>query len=77
MIEKALLCKTLKGRLMIAIALQVASTPAWAYLDPGAASLFIQGIIGAIVAAVATFRLWWHRVKALISRKKPESHSKN
>ncbi len=42
--------------------------PAWAYLDPGSVSLWIQGILAAIVAIATTVKFWWFRVKDLINK---------
>jgi len=41
---------------------------AHAYLDPGTGSLIIQIIAGAFLAIAMTFKLWWWRVKRLITK---------
>ena len=41
---------------------------AYAYLDPGTASIFLQGIIGGIAAAAAVGTVYWQRVKYFFSR---------
>lgn len=43
--------------------------PAAAYLDPGTGSMVIQILIGAIFGALATIRIWWGKVAALIKPK--------
>lgn len=42
--------------------------PAWAYLDPGSVSLWIQGILAGIAAIASTSRFWWYRLKSLIKK---------
>jgi hypothetical protein len=37
-------------------------------LDPGTGSLIIQIIAGAFLAIAMTFKLWWWRVKGLITK---------
>ncbi len=39
-----------------------------AYLDPGTGSIALQLILGGIVAALATLRLYWDRLKGLLRR---------
>ncbi|NKB19978.1 MAG: hypothetical protein GKS01_05465 [Alphaproteobacteria bacterium] len=45
--------------------------PAYAYLDPGSASLIIQGIIGTIAAAGFFFRTYLYKFWAMV-RSKPK-----
>lgn len=49
--------------------------PAWAYLDPGSISLWLQGLIAAIAAASATFRFWGHRLAQLFRKKESEERA--
>jgi hypothetical protein len=42
--------------------------PLHAYLDPGTGSIALQLIIGGVVAAIATVRLYWDRLKQLVQR---------
>ncbi|MDA9734242.1 hypothetical protein N9V16_01900 [SAR116 cluster bacterium] len=44
------------------------SKSAYAYLDPGSASLILQGILAAIVGGVATLGIYWTKFKVFISR---------
>lgn len=37
--------------------------PAHAYLDPGAASMVLQGLIGGVAAAVGFLSLYYNRIK--------------
>jgi hypothetical protein len=41
---------------------------AYAYLDPGTASIFLQGIIGGIAATLAVGAVYWQRVRYFFSR---------
>jgi hypothetical protein len=43
---------------------------AFAYLDPGAVSLFLQFLIGAIAAIGAVASLWWNNIKSFLERLK-------
>ena len=49
--------------------------PAYAYLDPGTGSMLIQGIIGAIAAVGVTIKLYWHKIKLMISGRKTEDET--
>ena len=44
-----------------------ASSPAYAYLDPGTGSLIIQIVIGAIAAIGVTLKLYWHKFRVFFS----------
>ena len=56
-------------KINITIALLLFSIePAWAYLDPGSVSLWIQGILAGIAVIATTFRFWWFRLKELIKK---------
>jgi len=37
------------------------------YIDPNSASLFFQALAGAILAGGLTVRLWWSRMRHIIS----------
>jgi hypothetical protein len=41
-----------------------------AYLDPGAASIIIQGIIAGVVGIGAFFKLYWRRLRTLFVGRK-------
>jgi hypothetical protein len=41
---------------------------AHAYLDPGTASILLQGIIGGVAAVAATGAIYWQRVKFAFRR---------
>ena len=42
--------------------LVLAPMPAYAYLDPGAGSALIQGILGAVAAIGVALKLYWYRI---------------
>ena len=45
-----------------------AAQPAYAYLDPGTGSFLLQVLIAALVGVSFTIRLYWRKVKELLSR---------
>ena len=42
--------------------------PAFAYLDPGSASIILTAIMGSIAALGAAMSLYWQKIKKLISK---------
>ena len=65
------------GFLSILAALFLADgvSPAYAYLDPGAGSMIVQGIIGAIAGATVVIGIYWGKVAAFFTNRrdaKPE-----
>jgi hypothetical protein len=46
-----------------------ATTPAFAYLDPGAGSMLLQGILAAVAGSVFALKQYWRRVASLLRRK--------
>jgi hypothetical protein len=42
--------------------------PAYSYIDPGSASLWLQGILATIAAVIATISVTWQRVKDFLRR---------
>jgi len=49
--------------------LLIYSSQAFAYLDPGSASLIIQGLIAAIASGIAVVSLYWSKFKSFFERK--------
>lgn len=45
------------------------SAPAFAYIDPGTGSLVIQGVIAAVIGAGVVIKLFWHKIKAIVTGK--------
>lgn len=52
------------------------SGPAFAYIDPGTASIAIQAVLAAFAGGLATIKLWGHRVTRFF-RKKPPTENDN
>lgn len=42
---------------------------AYAYIDPGSGSIFIQAIIGALVGVGITIKIYWEKIKSKLLRK--------
>ncbi len=74
-------CICLNNKTFAAIATSLVlctwAIPAHAYLDPGTGSMLIQGIIGAVAAVGVTLKLYWHKIKLMISGRKAESETTN
>lgn len=66
-----LMKKVLKIRPMVIIfpCLVLFPSSSFAYLDPGTGSMILQGIIGAVAIGMATGKMWWYRIKGIISSK--------
>ncbi len=45
-----------------------ASSPAYAYLDPGTGSMLVQMLLGGVAGALVVGKLYWHQVKAFFGR---------
>ena len=45
------------------------SSPAYAYIDPGAGTLIVQGLIGSFVAITTIAGLYMQRIRAAFGRK--------
>jgi len=54
--------------LLATVYLASLTNSAQAYLDPGSASVILQGIIGGIAAAAATLAVYWDRAKLMFAR---------
>lgn len=48
------------------------ASPAYAYLDPGTASLILQSILGAIGAGFVILSMYWRKFIGFFKKKKPE-----
>ena len=42
---------------------------AYGYIDPGTGSLIIQSIIGAIAAIGVTLKIYWHKLRLIVSKR--------
>jgi len=58
--------KILTSFSLLVICTAVLTRPAYAYLDPGTASMLLQGIIGGVAAAGAVISLNYQRLKHAI-----------
>ena len=52
---------------------QLVITPAHAYLDPGSGSILFQAIVGGAMAVGLGIKLFWRRIVALFTRRRPGS----
>lgn len=57
---------------IIMILLWFFSTDVEAYLDPGTGSMLLQVILGGVAAVGVALKLYWHRIKAALGRRKKE-----
>ena len=57
------------------LALTIYCRPAYAYIDPGSASLLIQGAIGAVAAGLVALKLYWQKVRALFAGRAAQSQT--
>jgi len=51
----------------------LSSTPAFAYLDAGSASMILQALVGAVVVGLVSFRHYLLKFKDFIFGKKPDA----
>jgi len=54
------------------IAIMILPINAMAYLDPGAGSMLLQGIIGAVMAGFLVIRVYWGKILLWLSKKKAD-----
>lgn len=52
------------------------TTPAYAYLDPGTASIVLQSIVAAFAAGAATIGIYWNKIRGLFGSKSKQSDDK-
>ena len=62
-------------KLIVFIFLLTFPSYSFAYLDPGSASMIIQGLIAGIASVATVVGLYWHKIKSFFS-KKAEDDSK-
>lgn len=46
----------------------LASTPAWAYLDPSTGSMVISAIVGLFASLALAVKTYWYKLKRLFRR---------
>lgn len=49
------------------------SRQAYAYIDPGTGSFLLQMLIGAVVGAVFTIKIYWRKLKGIFTGKIKEN----
>ena len=62
--------KIFNSSVMVTFLFALAPMPAYAYLDPGAGSALIQGILGAVAAIGVALKLYWHRILKFLGLRK-------
>ncbi|KQZ99561.1 hypothetical protein ASD64_14610 [Mesorhizobium sp. Root157] len=62
---------------LFVMCIAVTSRPAYAYLDPGTASMLLQGLIGGIAAAGAVISLNYQRLKHAIQTRFGKKNDKS
>jgi hypothetical protein len=58
----------LKVSIAAVLALAAATTPAFAYLDPGTGSMLLQGLIGGVAAASVVLSVYLQKIKETYAR---------
>ena len=58
-----------KGVVALGVIGSALSSPAYAYLDPGTGSMLLQLILGGVAGALVVGKLYWHRLKAFVTRR--------
>ena len=71
---KSKVCVKVSFFLCIFLSLLFAN-PAHAYLDPGAGSAILQGILAAVVAIGLTIKIFWHRLLKFLRIRKDDGLS--
>ena len=51
------------------------STPAYAYLDAGTASILLQSLLGGLAIVITSVSLFWKRIRYFLSRNKTKEES--
>jgi hypothetical protein len=52
--------------LALGVAISADPRPAYAYLDPGTASILLQSLIGGVMAGGVVIRLYYRRIKTWV-----------
>ena len=58
--------------LILLLATMLVAAPAFAYIDPGTGSFLVQGIIAVFIGVGVTGKLYWHKIKAMLTGKSIE-----
>lgn len=62
-----------KEMIIMVGSLLLLSRHAYAYIDPGTGSFLIQMLIGAVVGAVITIKIYWRKLKGIFAGKIKEN----
>ena len=65
----------LRGAALFAILVALTPTHAAAYTDPGTAGILLQLLLGGTAGGLVIIKLYWHKLKSLFRREKPEPDS--
>ena len=63
--------------LNISIFILISSSSAWAYLDPGSASIWLQAIAAGLAGLASTYRLWLYQILSFFKKKKKKIEDKD
>tara|TARA_B100000686_G_C16633015_1_gene885784 strand:+ start:184 stop:396 length:213 start_codon:yes stop_codon:yes gene_type:complete len=58
----------LKTIIIFFLLISLNSTPAYAYIEPGIISMFLQAVIATVVGFLAYVTLYWHKFKNFIKK---------
>jgi len=61
------------SRLIFLVFLLGSTQPAYAYVDPGAASVVVAAVLGSIAAVGYSVRMFWGRVKSFFRKRKKDA----
>ena len=53
--------------IVFCVLVALAPIPAHAYLDPGTGSMIVQILIGAVAGGLVALKVYWHRLKRLLT----------
>ena len=73
------MARALTGAMFVSMFLLVSSLngEVLAYLDPGTGSMVLQALLAGVVGALAVGRLYWQRLKGLITRRSPRNSAED
>ncbi len=60
--------KKIKVIVIFFLSMMLVTAPAYAYLDPGTASMLLQALIGTVAGVFLVGGVYWAKVKAFFSR---------
>ena len=62
--------------LSLAFVLYLSGT-AYAYIDPGTASMILQGLVALVAGTLVTIRLYWRQIKSFFGKNTSENALKD